>query len=224
MGHGRPAEPLDIGKERAVETLKSLVQISVEGLKLLALLNGGAVVALLAYLGNIAGKSVAPNMRLPIVLFVVGLCLDGFAFAGSYLTQLWLYNERGSHRYFLWSTFALAILSLGFFGAGAYAAAVRFPSVAPNESVSTGAWVLWTSADAPTYSSGFGVVTAYPSLQQCDAALLDEASRLTLEGFTVSSPKDHVIMAFKGKGANIAATRYSCLPDTVDPRGPEGTK
>jgi hypothetical protein len=37
----------DISKEHAVETFKSLVQISLEGLKLLALFNGGAAVGLL---------------------------------------------------------------------------------------------------------------------------------------------------------------------------------
>lgn len=47
-------EPLDIRKEHALETYKSLIQTSVEGMKLLTLLNGGAAVALLAYLGNVA--------------------------------------------------------------------------------------------------------------------------------------------------------------------------
>jgi hypothetical protein len=39
-------QPLDIRKEHALETYKSLIQVSVEGMKLLALLNGGAAVAL----------------------------------------------------------------------------------------------------------------------------------------------------------------------------------
>lgn len=52
--------------EHSIETYKSLVQISIAGLKLLALFNGGAAVALLAYLGNIAGKGVAaPDVRFP---------------------------------------------------------------------------------------------------------------------------------------------------------------
>jgi hypothetical protein len=40
---------VDISKEHAVETFKSLVQISLEGLKLLALFNGGAAVAIAGY-------------------------------------------------------------------------------------------------------------------------------------------------------------------------------
>ena len=59
-----------IQKEHAIETYKSLVQISVEGMKLLALLNGGAVVALLAYLGNLSGKTlVMPDMRCSMAFF-----------------------------------------------------------------------------------------------------------------------------------------------------------
>jgi len=36
----------------ALETYKSMLSISVEGLKALLLINGGAVVAMLAYLGQ----------------------------------------------------------------------------------------------------------------------------------------------------------------------------
>jgi hypothetical protein len=45
------------------ETFKSLITISVEALKTLALVNGGAAVALLAYLGNLAART--PAVRLP---------------------------------------------------------------------------------------------------------------------------------------------------------------
>ena len=42
---------VDINNEHAVETYRSLVQIVSEGLKILLLLNGGDVIAILAYLG-----------------------------------------------------------------------------------------------------------------------------------------------------------------------------
>src|SRR5260370_16444275 len=85
---------VDISKEHAVDTFKSLVQISLEGLKLLSLFNGGAAVALLAYLGNVAGKGLpVPNMRLPMACYVVGLIACGLAFFFGYLTQFRLYNE-----------------------------------------------------------------------------------------------------------------------------------
>ena len=78
----------DFEKEHRIETFKSLIQISLAGLKLLALFNGGGAVALLAYLGNVAGKGFQPpDMRLPLGCYVAGLLFCGLAFAMSYLTQ-----------------------------------------------------------------------------------------------------------------------------------------
>jgi hypothetical protein len=72
----------EIQKEHAIETYKSLTQIALEMLKLLALLNGGAAVALLAYLGNVSGKSGSVlNMRLPMICYCIGLMLCGGAFS-----------------------------------------------------------------------------------------------------------------------------------------------
>ena len=120
----------NVDKEHQIETFKSLIQISVEGLKLLALLNGGAVVALLAYLGNLAGKPVsAPDIRIAMGCFLAGLVLCGLAFAASYLTQLGLYNESlgaipyGRHGRWLWLAMALGLLSLSAFAARSYLAA-----------------------------------------------------------------------------------------------------
>ena len=39
------------------QTYKSLIHLSIEGFRFCALANGGAAVALLAYLGNIASKA-----------------------------------------------------------------------------------------------------------------------------------------------------------------------
>ena len=46
----------NIDREREIETYKSLIQISLEGSRLLAILNGGTAVALVSYLGNISAK------------------------------------------------------------------------------------------------------------------------------------------------------------------------
>jgi len=120
--------------DHALETFKSLIQIALRGLGLLALLNGGAAVALLSYLGNIAGKgSSVPDMRLPMGAYLSGLVLCGLAFVFGYLTQLFLYNEstgqakRAVHRYLLWLSIAFAFLSLAAFAIGSSVAVVRFP-------------------------------------------------------------------------------------------------
>src|SRR6266852_4155989 len=98
---------VDISKEHAVETFKSLILVSLQGLRLLALFNGGAAVALLAYLGNVAGKGIAlPDMRYPMKLYLAGLGFCGLAFLAGYLTQSFLYRESigllraGWHVYF----------------------------------------------------------------------------------------------------------------------------
>lgn len=72
-----------------IETYKSLITLSTEGFKFCALANGGAAVAMLAYLGNVAGKgSAVPDMRCAMAAFLVGLILCGVAMLFAYLTQL----------------------------------------------------------------------------------------------------------------------------------------
>ena len=124
---------VDISKEHAVETFKSLILVSLQGLKLLALFNGGAAVALLAYMGNIAGKSLpVPNMRLPMACYVAGLIACGLAFLASYLTQFWLYNESignlksGRHAKYQIAGIIFALLGLAAFAVGSCIAAGRF--------------------------------------------------------------------------------------------------
>ena len=124
----------DISKSHWLETYKSLVTLSVEGFKFSALANGGASVALLAYLGNVAGKgATTPDMRFPMAAFLAGLLTCGFAIVFAYLTQLKLLNEssqsstpRLSHGWLLWVAIILFVFSLAAFGIGAWQAVVRF--------------------------------------------------------------------------------------------------
>lgn len=126
----------DIQKEHAIETYKSLIQISVEGMKLLALLNGGAAVALLAFLGNLVGKNNSmPDMRCPMAFFLIGLVFCGLCFVTSYLTQLTLYNESmgwpntrfyQKHKFWLPLAMLCVLTSIVAFAFGAYSAVIRF--------------------------------------------------------------------------------------------------
>jgi len=123
----------DFHQQHKLETYKSLITVSVEGFKFLALANGGGAVALLAYLGNVAGKSPpAPDLTCPIGVFVAGVMLCGLAMVFSYATQLTLYNEkprdgdtRGPHQGSLWAAMVLFVLSLIAFAIGSISAAVR---------------------------------------------------------------------------------------------------
>jgi hypothetical protein len=120
---------MSFNTDHALETYKSLISISVELLRSFLLLNGGAIVALLAYIGQAEnGAEVAKNAACSLSLFIVGLVLSSLAFVGSYLTQLALYNEsvhsdkfKGSHSPWLWASFTIALLSLAAFSGGAFA-------------------------------------------------------------------------------------------------------
>ena len=103
--------------EHAIETYKSLISISTETFKALQLLNGGAVVALLAYLGQMAPThpEVVGYAKRPLGFFVAGLVSGTLVYITSYLTQLSLHNENigtegykdGGHKLWLWVSFAL---------------------------------------------------------------------------------------------------------------------
>ena len=122
----------DITGDHWLETYKSLIALSIEGFKFAALANGGAVVALLAYLGNVAGKSITlPDMRCPMAAFLAGLVACGLAMLVAYLTQLALLNEgaerrTASHKLFLGAAIVLYICSLVAFGIGSWQAVIRF--------------------------------------------------------------------------------------------------
>ena len=115
-----------------METYRSMVSISMEALKFLVLINGGAAVAVLALLGNIyaSGRPV-PDMHCPMVLFAIALVLCGVSFATAYFTQLNLLSEIGtekkpSHQIFLWVTFVLFFLILVLFASGSVIAVFSF--------------------------------------------------------------------------------------------------
>lgn len=117
-----------------LETYRSLITLSIEGFKFSALANGGAAVALLAYLGNATGRaSQPPDMRLPMAAFLVGLCACGLTMLLAYLTQLKLLNEisrmespRVSHSWPLWLAILMFMFSIAAFAVGSWQAVIRF--------------------------------------------------------------------------------------------------
>jgi hypothetical protein len=124
----------DLTDQHWLETYKSLITLSVEAFKFSALANGGAAVALLAFLGNVAARGAAtPDMRCPMAAFLTGLVACGFALLFAYLTQLKLLNEIGrgekptvSHGWVLWGAILLFACSLSAFGFGSWQAVLRF--------------------------------------------------------------------------------------------------
>lgn len=78
----------------AMEMVKSAIAAGGDALRLLVLINGGAAVALLAFLGNVLTKE-APDrfnfsvqgMRVALATFVFGVGFAGVSAAARYLTQ-----------------------------------------------------------------------------------------------------------------------------------------
>jgi hypothetical protein len=124
----------ELYQDHWLETYKSLISISVEGFKFSALANGGAAVAILAYLGNVAGKGAAvPSMQIPMLAFLVGLVFVGLSMLFAYFTQLKLLLEIGAsepprplHDWLLWFAVILFFCSLVAFACGSWLAVVRF--------------------------------------------------------------------------------------------------
>lgn len=120
------------------ETYKGLILIGQNAIKGAVILNGGAAVALLAFLSNILSKlecdsslAVAEAVRIPMVCFVLGLALGGASYVLAYLMQLCLHNENvqsgsareGDHkRYLKWAIW-MVVFSYGVFAFGALYAA-----------------------------------------------------------------------------------------------------
>ncbi len=81
-----------------IEAFKATVESGREALNALVLINGGAVVALLGFVGAMAAKSngmaVADAMRAPLLRFGTGVLLGALSFAARYFSQALYALER----------------------------------------------------------------------------------------------------------------------------------
>jgi len=118
---------MTFNEEHTLVTYKSMIKMSLEGLKTLFIVNGGAVVAMLAYLGQSSEGPVAAQHALwPLTCFIAGIVSCVFSFVGAYTTQFILLNEnlgrrqKASHMNILWTTVASVLISLICFAAGAF--------------------------------------------------------------------------------------------------------
>lgn len=108
-----------------IETYKSMISISTEGFKYLAVLNGGAAAGMLATIDKLRTAIEHLALQKALLFFVAGLVLNGFGIATSYLTQMAVYNEsisllkHGRHRWLLNIAVFLYVLSLTAFCVGA---------------------------------------------------------------------------------------------------------
>ena len=129
--------------EHKAETYKSLITISTEGFKALQYLNGGAVIAILTYLGTL--ECVSPKIisltKLPLYFFIAGLVAATLLYLTSYMNQYCLHNENnnrksgfGEHQYWLYGSMFLVLVSLILFCSGAISAVDALLEIAKVDS------------------------------------------------------------------------------------------
>jgi hypothetical protein len=93
----RTPEEGDAWEWHIQETFKGLIALSIEALKAMLLINGGAAVAILAYLGSLASRSPSvhlPNIKSALMWFAGGVLTAAVDFTFAYFTQLRLYQEE----------------------------------------------------------------------------------------------------------------------------------
>jgi hypothetical protein len=120
------------------ETFKGLITLSIELLKMLALINGGAAVAILTFCGNLASHGLSSqfaSFKPALIWYCLGLAATVLTFLVAYHTQLQLYveeTERATtatrpkprrHQIGIWIGTALILFSIGSFIGGSWLAA-----------------------------------------------------------------------------------------------------
>ena len=108
-----------------IETYKSMIQFAMFGLRFGLIINGGAMIALLAFLGDISNNNTyIPDLQCPMYAFISGIVTTGIATIGAYMTQFNLFNEdmvraeKGSHQFWFWFAISFFLASLACFCLG----------------------------------------------------------------------------------------------------------
>ena len=112
------------------ETYKSLIQIGNTALKFVLVSNGGAVIAILAFLGKVHGiDPPVQGISCSLGVYIAGVFIGGLACVTGYLAQLVLYNEPENshesnifkrHGTWLWISIFLVFIGVICFGIGSW--------------------------------------------------------------------------------------------------------
>ncbi|MDQ1328692.1 MAG: hypothetical protein QG567_1070 [Campylobacterota bacterium] len=87
------------------ETYRSLIHYGTNAIKFVFLINSGAIIALLTFIGNLLEKSNYTNsdIKYAFYYFIGGIVSSGIATVFAYLTQLNLYNESSMQTGHVWT-------------------------------------------------------------------------------------------------------------------------
>lgn len=118
-----------------LEMFKSVLQAGQNAIKSITLLNGGASIALLAFIGKLADSNAQsiPLFAWPLTVFVFGVFIAAVTSGATYISQS-LYAEDGA-RNRLWgkvfhaTSITLGLVALSAFGYGTYLAYRAFTAL-----------------------------------------------------------------------------------------------
>jgi len=117
------------------ETYKSLMLYGNNAVKYVLLVNGGAVISILTFLGNfLKDHKTSINMGWPMACFLIGIVVGGMAHITAYLTQFVLYNEgngdqlKFKHTVWLYTSLVLVVIGILLFGVGSVLALLELRS------------------------------------------------------------------------------------------------
>ena len=135
---------MEVWKVNAPLMFNSVIEAGLSALKSATLINGGAAVALLAFLGNLLTKDAPYGTTYPIhelsqamLIFFFGVGFSGVATAARYFSQA-TYADKNKCQgdFFKWAAIVLALLSFGAFfygGIEAYYAIQPAPLAASSD-------------------------------------------------------------------------------------------
>jgi hypothetical protein len=121
----------DAMNRSGLEMFRTVIEAGKEALNAALLINGGAVVAVLSFLGATVGKAASGALGLalttPLLCFGCGVLSTGLAFAGRYFTQYFYERDTtGAGVGFHVITVVLGIAAYACFGYGIYLSHAAF--------------------------------------------------------------------------------------------------
>lgn len=128
--HQRDLVTLQNNSEADIEMFKSVIDAGKDALKTIMIANGGAIVTLLALLGNLQKDlliSLSKNLTSALGMFSISVFLATILYGMRYLSQAYYSEDRLKvGNFFLSASVYLAIISYALFGFGLYKTYLAF--------------------------------------------------------------------------------------------------
>lgn len=131
LEHQRSLAHYDAQTKHSIEMFKSVIESGREALNALVLVNGGAVIALLGFMGATISKgltqALGANLTLPLLEFGIGVLMGALGFGARYFSQVFYSSEKNKLGIgFNAMAVGFAIAGYALFGYGMYGAFCAF--------------------------------------------------------------------------------------------------